>query len=302
MNSDLFISYAWTSPLHREWVRLFASHIHLIGYDIKIDEAVDYGASLSGFMQKVTDASHVLLLVDENYVHRADNLPKSGVGIETKWISDVFKNKPVTWLSVVYIRNPELKLPVWLAKHNPKGFNFNSQSEKNQFPGAFQINDIWRWLEGLPADTKNAVPIAVLRTRAARIERIDRLRDPANYASPAIKGNVTFRHDDHQYFSVGYGEYEFKIQFSSRSQNSVYVLKDHINAVGLITTPTYDPATVENFLRPGRSAEPNVGQSVVLMNSHGTLCIITIVEVQREVNDIDYIHPHVLFSYGILTN
>ena len=77
MNADLFISYAWTSPEHREWVRLLASELHLLGYNIKIDEAVDYGASLSGFMREVTDAAHVLLVVDENYVDRADNKPES---------------------------------------------------------------------------------------------------------------------------------------------------------------------------------------------------------------------------------
>lgn len=62
--------------------------------------------SLSGFMQEVTDASHVLLVVDENYVERADNAPTSGVGIETEWISSVFESKPNTWLSVLFVKNP----------------------------------------------------------------------------------------------------------------------------------------------------------------------------------------------------
>ncbi len=58
---------------------------------------------------------------------------------------------------------------------------------------------------------------------------------------------------------------------------------------------------VESFLAPGRTAEPCVGQSVVLMNSHGTLCVITINEVQHEVNTTEYIPEHVTFSYEILT-
>ena len=159
MGADLFVSYAWTSPEHREWVRLLASQLHLLGYNVKIDEAVDYGSSLSGFMREVTDASHVLLVVDENYVDRADNKPESGVGIETGWISGVFTNKPATWLSVVFVRNPERKLPSWLVDHNPKGFDFNATVEKNQFPGAAQIDELWRWIEGLPADKANSVPL-----------------------------------------------------------------------------------------------------------------------------------------------
>jgi hypothetical protein len=111
MSADLFISYAWTSDEHREWVRLLASQLHQLGYVVQIDEAVDYGASLSGFMREVIDARHVLLVVDENYVERADHKPESCLGIETDWISRVYADRPVTWLSVLWVRNPDRHLP-----------------------------------------------------------------------------------------------------------------------------------------------------------------------------------------------
>ncbi|MBB2199730.1 toll/interleukin-1 receptor domain-containing protein [Gluconacetobacter sp. 1c LMG 22058] len=260
--ADLFISYAWTSPAHREWVRLLASQLHFLGYDVKIDEQVDYGSSLSGFMQEVTSATHVLLIVDENYVLRADTMPDSGVGIENRWISGAFSNKPTTWLSLVFVQNSLLKVPAWLSSHSPKGFDFNSTPEKNVFPGSVQIDEIWRWVEGLPASKGHATSLAEVRKRAARIERIDAQRDPANYASPALKGRVTFRHKDHRHFKVGNGEYEFKINFSGRSRNGVYVYIDSgLKAVGLITASSYDPLSVSTFLTPARSAEPIVGQS-----------------------------------------
>lgn len=299
--ADLFISYAWTSPAHREWVRLLASQLHLLGYDIKIDEQVDYGSSLSGFMQDVTSATHVLLILDENYVLRADTMPNSGVGIETKWISSVFGAKPANWLSVVFVQNSLLKVPAWLASHNPKGFNFNSTPEKDVFPGSVQIDDMWRWIEGLPASKGHSTSLAEARKRAARIERIDSQRDPANYASPEIKGRVTFRHKDHKYFKVGNGEYEFKIEFSDRSTNGVYIYIDSgLKAVGLITASSYDPRSVSEYLRPARTAEPVVGQSVVCMNVHGALCVLRIDEVQPEVNAETYVPPHVTFSYEVL--
>lgn len=301
MNEDLFISYAWTSPEHREWVRLLASQLHLLGYNVKIDEAVDYGSSLSGFMQEVIDATHVLLIIDENYVERANSKPESGVGIETEWISGTYKNKPATWLSVIFVRNSKHKMPAWLASHNPKGFNFNSHPDKNEFPGAAQIDELWRWIEGLPADKTSAIPLAEIRQRAARIERIDAQRDPANYANPALRGRVTFRHGDHRDYTIGHGEYEFKLNFSNHGPNSVYVYIDSgLKAIGLMTVPIYDPLTVESFLTPARTAQPKVGQSVVLMNLHGTLCVITIDEVQDEVNASEYIPAHVTFSYEVL--
>lgn len=301
MSADLFISYAWTSPAHREWVRLLASQLHLIGYVVKIDEAVDYGSSLHGFMREVTEAAHVLLIVDENYVDRANNKPESGVGIETNWISRAFMGKPATWLSVALVRNPERKLPNWLNDHNPKGFDFNSSPEKNEFPGSVQLDELWRWIEGLPADKAHAVPLSLVRKRAARLERVDARRDPALYANPALNGRVTFRYRDHAHYTVGHGEFEFKITFSGCSVDSVYVyIGSGLKAIGLITAPNFNPLTVESFITPGRVVAPTVGQRAVLLNSHGALCVIAIDEVQREVNAKEYVPEHVTFTYEIL--
>lgn len=301
MSADLFISYAWTCPEHQEWVRLLASQLHLLGYDVKIDEKVDYGSSLTGFMREVTTARHVLLIVDENYVHRADALPESGVGIETSWISGVFEDRPANWLSVVFVRNPHRCLPAWLTGHNPKGFDFNANPQEGEFPGSIQIDAVWRWIEGLPTGKANAVPLAEVRRRAARLERVEAQRDPGNYASPALRGRVAFRHGDHQHYTIGHGEYEFKINFSGRGANSIYVYIDSgLMAVGTITDEEYHIGDVEKYLTPGRTAQPVVGQSVVLMNSQGALAIITIKSVQQEVNTGQYIPEQVTFCYEIL--
>lgn len=301
MKTDLFISYAWTSDIHREWVRLIASHLDHIGYIVKIDESVKYGSSLNGFMQEVIETDHVLLIVDENYVERANNKPDSGVGIENKWISEAFITKPPSWLSVIFVRNPERKLPGWLNEHNPKGFDFNSEPGKNVFPGSIQIDSIWRWIEGLPANKKHVIPLSVHRQRATRLERLDILRDPAHYTNPALNGCEVFRFRDYTNYTVGNSEYQFKIAFSGCSQNSVYVYIDAgLKDVGLITVPDFDPLTVDSFLTPGRVISPMVGQKVVLLNSIGALCIITINEVQCEINSKDYIPAHVKFSYEIL--
>ncbi len=301
MSADLFISYAWTSSSHRDWVRLLASQLHLVGYVVKIDEAVDYGSSLYGFMREVTEAAHVLMIIDENYVDRANNKPESGVGIETKWISNAFMDKPATWMSVVFVRNPNRMLPNWLNDHNPKGFAFNSNPEKNEFPGSVQIDEIWRWIEGLTADKTHAIPLSLVRKRAARLERVDASRDPALYSNPALNGRVTFRHKDHAHYTVGYAEFEFKIKFSDCSSDSVYVyINGGLKAIGLITGPNFDPLTIESYITSRRVVAPITGQRVVLLNSHGVICVITINEVQREVNDKKYIPEHVTFTYEIL--
>lgn len=301
MKTNIFISYAWTSDSHREWVRLLAVQLRLLGYTVLIDSSVEYGTSLSSFMREVTDADRVLLIVDENYVERADKLPKSGVGIENQWIKSAFKEKPTSWLSVLFVNNLQHRVPAWLIDQQPKGFNFNSHPHRSEFPGIEQMDDLWRWIEGLPADKAHALSAALLLERTARIEKIDASRNPANYANPALKGRVTFQYQDHPHYKLGHGEYGFSVGFSSRGSQSIYVYRDSgLKAVGLVTATNFDLRTAETFLRPGRTAEPNVGQSVVMMNALGALCIMRIEGVQPEVNTASYVPPAVTFNYEIL--
>lgn len=260
-----------------------------------------YGSSLSGFMREVIAARHVLLVVDENYVDRADHKAKSGVGIETAWISGVYSERPTSWLAALWVRNPERSLPSWMTDLDPKSFDFNAQPAANDFPGAIQLNEIWRWIEGLPASTANAVPLSELRRRSSRLERIELLRDPNQYASPHLHGRATFRHGDHQHYTIGHDEYEFKVNFSGGGRNLIYVYRDSgLKAVGLVTAENYDPATVEKFLRPGRIVRPRTGQSVILLNQAGALCKLTIDEVQEEINAAHYVPAHVTFSWKVL--
>ncbi|QHM95285.1 toll/interleukin-1 receptor domain-containing protein [Kosakonia sacchari] len=301
MKTDLFISYAWTSDAHRAWVHLFASQLRLAGYAIKIDEAVEYGSSLTGFMREVTDAAHVILIVDENYVSRANNLPDSGVGIETKWISDAFNDKPATWLSVMFVQNPERKLPDWLVEHKPKGFDFNYCSHRGDFPGAVQIEAVWRWIEGLPADKKHAIQTSTLRERAARLEYISNLRDPANYVSPELNGHVTFYYDDNPYYTVGYGEYHFDIMFGEANIEIIRIYKDYgLEAAWLLPEQYSDPLDYKPLINPARTVELKVREKAVVMNSAGILCVITIEQIQPQVMGKEFHRKYVKFSYEIL--
>lgn len=251
-------------------------------------------------MREVAAADRVLMVADENYVHRADRLPDSGVGIENRWIREVLDQKPESWLSVLFVGNALFRFPEWLADKRVKAFDFNARPGLDQFPGIEQLDDLWRWIEGLPADKAHALTPSILRDRVARIERIDVMRDPSNYANPALQGRVTFQYEDHAAYRVGHGEYQFNVSFSSRRADSVYVYVDGLKAVGLITSADFDLAVVESFLRPGRTATPIVGQKVVLMNHVGALCIMTIEAVQREVNGSTYTPATVTFAYEVL--
>jgi len=304
VGADLFISYAWTSKKHREWVRLLAAFLKELGFYVLIDADVDYGEDLNGFMRRVVDSKRVLLVVDQNYVERADTKPESGVGKENLWIADVYADQEAEWLSVLFVDNPYRALPAWLGDRVPKGFDFNhTQGSLQEFPGAEQIVDLWRWIAHLPANRDSATSIATLRERATRLEQYDLRSAPSQWRSPYLVGKAHFVYDDapQKTFFWGVGAFEFALQVSGCSNNSVYVYKDPIKAVGLIRGEDVNDADLAQHLTPGRNVTPQVGQSVVLMNVHGRLAVIDILDVQREdTSGGQYVPPFVDFRWRVV--
>lgn len=301
--ADLFISYAWTSDGHRQWVHLLVAQLKALGYSILIDANLDYGDSLTGFMRKVTDAKHVLLIVDENYVDRANTAPDSGVAIENRWIAEVFADRPSTCLSVLFKDNPSCRLPNWLADRKPKGHSFNYDSSRpNDFAGSEQVEDLWRWIEGLPANRDHATPIATLRERAARLERQELKTDPARCRSPQLQGQIRFMYQDApgNTFRWGCEDSEFALDVSECGDDSIYVYDDPIKAVGVVRGADTSITALESHLSPGRSVVAKVGDTVVLMNEDGRLALVEITGVQREETGTPYVAPYVEFTWRVV--
>jgi hypothetical protein len=258
-------------------------------------------------MKKVSESHHVLMVVDKNYSERVDAMPHSGVSIESKWIRDVIDEKPADWLCVLYSRNPEKKLPAWMACRNPKSFDYNYDFEKGRFPGSEQIEDLWRWIEGLPPDKSNAISPALIRKRMCRVEKVDTLRDPANWSLPDLEGfGIEFRYNDapRKSYSLGYGSYKFLLSVSSRGPDDVYVYDDHIKAVGLISDSAPDKLDANgaySYITSGRDVRPCVGQRVVLLNQDGCVCVVRIAKIEQEVNGDTFVPARIFFDYEIFT-
>ncbi|MBM6988294.1 MAG: toll/interleukin-1 receptor domain-containing protein [Olsenella umbonata] len=323
MRFDVFISYAWTSCEHCEWVRLLAANLRHMGFDVGIDAKVDYGNDLDGFMRKIPESKHVLMIVDDNYTYRADNLPGSGVATENAAIRDVIDSKPENWLAPLLVRNKEARLPKWLNGRKLKYFDFRADREKESFPGAEQIDDLWRWLVGLPPDKEHAVSNATLRKRAYRIEKVDELRSPGTWSRPELMGQgVEFSYEDapRNTIVLGAGVHSFSLSVSKCNEDSIYVYaddvktagsddvkaagSDDVKAVGLVTDGiSYDKVDADSafaYITPGRTITPRVGQSFILMNDDGVLCSVALRDVTYGRNDGVYEKPKIIFDYKIL--
>jgi hypothetical protein len=280
----------------------------LVGFNVGIDAKLDYGESLNGFMRQINESKHVLMIIDRNYVERVNKISGSGVWKENEWIRESINSKPKAWLSVIYIDNPEYELPEWMKATNPKGFNFNYNENIEMSAGASQIDDIWRWVAGLPCDKTNAVSLALIRERMSRVEYVDNMRDPGSWRCPEIEGRgIRFEYskEPHKTFTIGAGLYEFCFTVSSRSYDSIYVYMDYIKAVGNLPENISIYAVSSNeamqYIQPGRTISLSKGRGAVLLSKSGCICLIHLVDVQPEVNTSAYMPASVIFDYYIIT-
>lgn len=276
MAFDVFISYSWTHNETKVFVHSLAAHLKTVGFNVGVDLDVDYGDSLSGFMGSICDSKHVLLIIDDSYTDRVDKVPESGVAIENRLLSDVVDKRPEDWLSVVFL-NEVLSLPEWLKDRNPKGFFL--PLEGLDMYGASQIEDLWRWLVGLPANKVNAISPSVIKDRLVRIERIDNLRDKSMWSCPYTSGTIVhnFPNAPQDTFNVGAGSDLFGIMCTAAGEKSTYLYSDPVHAVGLlpddIDIKEANAAAVDGYLIAGRTVTLEEGGKFVIQNKEGALLV-----------------------------
>lgn len=299
---DIFISYAW-SEVRSEWVRLLVGHLRLMGFSVSFDRDLVYGAGLRAFMNKAAIAKHVLLIVDELYVERANNEPHSGVSFENELIQRAIDEHPEGWLAAIAVDNKGFRLPRWIEGRKPKCFDFNDYQSVDSLAGLSDaINDLWRWAADLPINSASAIPPALARCRAERIERIDELRDPACWSSPQTHGHVKFDYSfaPRNSFTIGGAEYRTTFSVSSCNVESVRLYSDYCHAVGLSGSFDLDPLEAAACVTPCRTVDLGVGEVGVLQNENGCLSLIRLVSVSVESFDGAYHPAPIEFDYRIL--
>lgn len=161
----VFISYAWSSQEHEEWVTELATRLEEgAGVEVVYDkwDAVE-GQNLNAFMQRsVNDSSitKVLVICDETYKQKADEF-QGGVGTETVIISnEVYKNvKQTKFVPIIAQRGPngEEHVPTYLS-----GTKYIDMSSAQKYEEGFE--KLLRNLYGKPefARPKRGTPPSFL--------------------------------------------------------------------------------------------------------------------------------------------
>ncbi len=169
MIPKVFISYSWSSPRHQARVQQWVEQLLANGIDVVFDVYdLKEGNDKFVFMERmVTDpsVSHVLVLSDREYTHKADSR-QAGVGTESQIISQEVYDKvnqskfvPIV-CEVDQDGNPYLpaflKSRIWIDFSTPEAANSNWER-------------LVRLLHGRPAQTKpeRSQPPAYLRDDSA---------------------------------------------------------------------------------------------------------------------------------------
>ncbi|MBP8238879.1 MAG: TIR domain-containing protein [Saprospiraceae bacterium] len=141
---EVFISYSWDSPEHKEWVRRLADRLISRGVNVVID-AYDClpGANFIHFMEQApTQADRVLIILTQKYKAKADNREK-GVGYEGTIISAEIYNDILSTKFIPLLRQGDsasstplfLKGKVSVDFRNEKEFETNFQELLNAISG-----------------------------------------------------------------------------------------------------------------------------------------------------------------------
>lgn len=153
----LFISYAWGTPDHEEWVIRLATQLRENGVDVVLDKwDLREGHDANAFMERiVTDEaiSKVIIVCDEVYAKKADKRA-GGTGTEAQIISATLYNKidQNKFVAVISERNADGQayVPTYYG-----GRIYIDLSDDEIY--ATNFDQLLRWIYGKPAYVKPSI-------------------------------------------------------------------------------------------------------------------------------------------------
>lgn len=145
-----FISYAWSSEDHKEWVRKLAEDLRQNGVDVWLDQwGAGAGKDIHAFMEKIAnkdDTTHVIMICDDEYKKKIDSR-NGGAGIEAQLIVPDYYNAESEERFVAVTRgenqDPKTLIPVFARSRI-----FIDFSEDEQYPARFE--ELLRWIYDKP--------------------------------------------------------------------------------------------------------------------------------------------------------
>lgn len=283
-----FISYAWDSEEHKNWVLKLATDLRRHGVDAILDQwDARLGNDLSFFMEQgLTDSHFVLCICSDRYIEKA-NGGIGGAGYEKRIIaSEMMNNSDKRYIIPIIKGNNRIeKVPTFLS-----GLRYVDFDNRNYFDCYQELleriydEDI-RKKPPLGKNPFVSTEISDQITTKLNLEKIE-------FQSPVFEGIVSFDYKKNSgSYSIGQGDYVFNTQWSECGYNSIHCYRDHVYRLGY--NPTFKvfplPSEFINFDFSSRAKSVNVGEIILLENHKHKFAALKILKVVRRNEDINHL-------------
>lgn len=297
-NKKAFISYAWDSEEHKQWVLKLASDLRSHGVDAILDQwDARLGNDLSFFMEQGLTTSHfVICICSDKYVEKA-NGGIGGAGYEKRILaSGMISGKELQFILPVIKENKNgCKLPTFLS--GLKYVDFDNGSYYDCYIELLErIYDID--INKKPALGTNPFVSTDISDEITTKLNLDRIK----FQSYDFEGKVSFDYKKNSgEYSIGEGDYMFNTKWSECGYQSIHCYRDLVYRLGY--NPEYKefPSLdqISDFDFSSRSKKVNVGEIVLLENQKHKFAALKITKIDVRREDIN----HTLeFEYKIYEN
>ena len=296
-----FISYAWDSDEHNNWVLKLATDLRRHGIDVILDQwDARLGNDLPFFMEQgLTDSHFVLCICSDKYIEKA-NGGIGGAGYEKRIIaSEMMNNSDKRYIIPIIKGNSRTeKVPTFLS-----GLKYVDFDNRNYFDCYQEL------LERIyDEDIKKKPPLGenpfVSTTISDQITSKLK-KEKITFQNPVFVGKVSFDYKRNSgSFTIGEGDYMFKTKWSECGHNSIHCYRDHVFRLGY--NPTFKdfptPDEFINFDFSSRAKSVNVGEIVLLENHKHKFAALKILNVVRKSEDIGHLLEFEYKIYKIIEN
>lgn len=287
-NKKVFVSYAWDSEEHKEWILKLATDLRQHGVDVILDQwDVRLGDDLSSFMEQGLTKSHLVICVCSDKYIAKTNDGLGGAGYEKRILASEMLNDEDKRFIIPIIKNcsSERKVPRFLS--GLKYVDFDNGRDSNRYQELIErIYD---------EDTKKKPPLGenpFVSTAISDQISIKLNIEKVEFQNPSMEDSVCFDYKRNSgSFIIGESNYEFITHWSECGHNSIYCYKDYVYRLGY--NPKYKdfpyPDEFIYFDFSSRVKSVNVGEVVLLENNHNKFAALKVTKVVRKNEDINHL-------------
>ena len=283
-----FISYAWDNEEHKKWVLKLASNLRQHGVDAILDQwDARLGNDLPFFMEQGLTTSHfVICICSDKYVEKA-NGGIGGAGYEKRILaSELMRGNDRQFiLPIIKGNSNSCKLPTFLSGIRYVDFDSGDYFDCYQELLERIYDEDVKKKPPLGSNPFVSTEITDRITTKLNLERIE-------FQSPVLEGKASFDYKKNSgSYIIGEGDYVFNTHWSECGNNSIYCYRDHVYRLGY--NPHYNefpsPNEFINFDFSSRIRSVNIGEIVILENSHHKFAALRILKVVRRNEDINHL-------------